>query len=179
MESLTPSRRAALWQALGEAQARRRPLTLSEKEAAVDFQQLNDFQTVLWDYRTQGHSARSHPLAALRRELRALRLPTAREVAGTRNGLMVRYAGLVICRQRPGTAKNVTFLTMEDETGFVNVVVWQNIYEKYKVMVRTVSFLGVTGALQVEEEVVHVVAKAFWTPKIGLRGAHAQSRDFH
>jgi error-prone DNA polymerase len=179
MEALAPSRRAALWQALGEVQARHRPLTLSEREAAVDFQQLNDFQTVLWDYRTQGHSARSHPLAALRRELRALRLPTAREVAGTRNGLMVRYAGLVICRQRPGTAKNVTFLTMEDETGFVNVVVWQNIYEKYKVMVRTVSFLGVTGALQVEEEVVHVVAKAFWTPKIGLRGAHAQSRDFH
>ena len=179
MESLTPSRRAALWQALGEARARRRPLTLSEREAAVDFQQLNDFQTVLWDYRTQGHSARSHPLAALRKELRALRLPTAREVAGTRNGLTVRYAGLVICRQRPGTAKDVTFLTLEDETGFVNVVVWQNIYETYKVLVRTAYFLGVTGALQVEEEVVHVVAKAFWTPKIRLSGAHAQSRDFH
>jgi error-prone DNA polymerase len=178
MESLTPSRRAALWQALGEAQARR-PLGLNEREAAVDFQQLNDFQTALWDYRTQGHSARSHPLAALRKELRALRLPTAREVAGTRNGLTVRYAGLVICRQRPGTANDVTFLTLEDETGFVNVVVWQNIYEKYKVLVRTASFVGVTGALQVEEEVVHVVAKAFWKPEVRLSGAHAQSRDFH
>jgi error-prone DNA polymerase len=145
----------------------------------VDFQQLNDFQTVLWDYRTQGHSARSHPLAALRQELRSLRLPTAREVAATRNGLTVRYAGLVICRQRPGTANDVTFLTLEDETGFVNVVVWQNIYEKYKVMVRTAAFLGVTGALQVEEEVVHVVAKAFWKPEVRLSGAHAQSRDFH
>ena len=100
-------------------------------------------------------------------------------MAASRNGLTVRYAGLVICRQRPGTAKNVTFLTLEDETGFVNVVVWQNIYEAHKVLVRTASFLGVTGALQVEEEVVHVVAKAFWTPKNGLRGAHAQSRDFH
>ena len=114
----------------GGGTGKARPLTLSEKEAAVDFQQLNDFQTVLWDYRTQGHSARSHPLAALRQELRALRLPTAREVAGTRNGLTVRYAGLVICRQRPGTANDVTFLTLEDETGFVNVVVWQNIYER-------------------------------------------------
>lgn len=178
MESLTPSRRAALWQALGEAQARR-PLTLSEKESVVDFRQLNAFETVRWDYRTQGHSARSHPLAALRQELCSLKLPTAREVAGTRNGLTVRYAGLVICRQRPGTANNVTFLTLEDETGFVNVVVWQNIYEKYKVLVRTASFLGVTGALQVQEEVVHVVAKAFWEPKVRLGGAHAQSRDFH
>ncbi|MGD0232275.1 MAG: error-prone DNA polymerase [Syntrophorhabdales bacterium] len=179
LEALASARRAALWQTLGEAQARRCPLTLNEKEAAVDFQRLNAFQTVLWDYRTQGHSARSHPLAALRKELGASRLPTAREVAASSNGRQVRYAGLVICRQRPGTAKNVTFLTLEDETGFVNVVVWQNIYEAHKVLVRTANFLGVTGTLQVEEEVVHVVAKAFWTPEVRLSGAHAQSRDFH
>ena len=179
MESLTPSRRAALWQALGEAASRRCPLTLSEKEAAVDFQQLNDFQTVLWDYRTQGHSARSHPLAALRKELARLKASDCQRSGRLFRRPTVHYAGLVICRQRPGTAKNVTFLTLEDETGFVNVVVWQNVYEKYRVLVRTASFLGVTGTLQVEEEVVHVVAKAFWTPKIGLRGVHAQSRDFH
>jgi error-prone DNA polymerase len=178
MEALTPSRRTALWKALGEAQAGR-PLGLSEKERAVDFRQLNVFETVRWDYQTQGHSARSHPLAVLRKDLRSLRLPTAKEVATSYSGQTVRYAGLVICRQRPGTANNVTFLTLEDETGFVNVVVWQNVYERYKVLVRTVHFLGVTGALQGEAEVVHVVAAGFWRPGVRLWGAHAQSRDFY
>jgi error-prone DNA polymerase len=79
---------------------------------------LSAFQTVLWDYRTQGHSARSHPLAAVREELRGLGLPTAREVVAAPNGRRMQYAGLVICRQQPGTAKGVTFLTLEDETGF-------------------------------------------------------------
>ena len=85
---------------------------------SFDFRQLSAFQTVLWDYRTQGHSARSHPLAAVREELRGLGLPTAREVVAAPNGCRMQYAGLVICRQQPGTAKGVTFLTLEDETGF-------------------------------------------------------------
>ena len=152
---------------------------MSERELPVDFRQLNAFQTVLWDYRTQGHSTRSHPLAAVREELRAMKLPTAREVADLSSGRRVSYAGLVICRQRPGTAKGVTFLTLEDETGFVNIVVWQDIYTAYKVLVRTAPLLGVTGTLQKEDEVVHLVARILWTPEIRLGGAYAQSRDFH
>jgi error-prone DNA polymerase len=85
----------------------------------------------------------------------------------------------VICRQRPGTAHEVTFLTLEDETGFVNVVVWQRIYAKHTLIIRTAPFLGVTGTLQVEGGVVHLMARTLWTPKVSLPGIFAQSRDFH
>ena len=151
---------------------------MGEQEQPVDFRQLSAFQTVLWEYRTQGHSARSHPLAAVREELRGLGLPTAKEVVAARNGCRMQYAGLVICRQQPGTAKGVTFLTLEDETGFVNVVVWQQVFAKHTALLRTTTFLGVTGTMQVEGEVVHLVARTLWTPEVSLAGAHAQSRDF-
>ena len=90
----------------------------------------------------------------------------------------VRYAGLVICRQRPATAAGVTFMTLEDETGFVNVVVWKQVFERFAVLVRTASFLGVTGNIQSEDGVVHLVADALWTPELRLDGA-PRSRDFH
>jgi error-prone DNA polymerase len=178
MEALTPPRRTALWDVLA-AREKRGPLRMSEQEQSVNFRPLGAFQSVLWDLRTQGHSTRSHPLAAVREELRFLKLPTAKEVNAMRNGRYVRYAGLVICRQRPGTAKGVTFLTLEDETGFVNIVVWQKIYAKHVVLVRTSPFLGVTGKLQAEGEVIHLVAELLWTPEVHLGDAYTQSRDFH
>ena len=93
-------------------------------------------------------------------------LPDARTVASMKNGENVRYAGLVICRQRPGTAGGVVFMTLEDETGFVNVVVWESVFQRYSVLAKTLSFLGITGTLQVEDNVVHLVAETFWEPKV-------------
>ena len=179
LEGLAPPRREALWQALGTAGERPAPLAVGVREGSMDFRKLSEFQTVLWDYRTQGHSVRSHPLATVRKELRALGLPTAREVIAARHGRHIRYAGLVICRQQPGTAKGVTFLTLEDETGFVNVVVWQQVFAKHTALLRTATFLGVTGTMQVEGAVVHLVARTLWTPKVRLGEACAPSRDFH
>jgi error-prone DNA polymerase len=179
MEGFVPPRRAALWQVLGTGRATHGPLHMREREQTVDFRDLNAFQTVLWDYHTQGHSTRSHPLAALREELRILKLPTAKEVAAAGNGQRVRYAGLVICRQRPGTANDVTFLTLEDETGFVNVVIWERVYAKHRVLIRTAPFLGVTGTLQADGEVIHVVAQTLWKPEVRVGRAYSQSRDFH
>ncbi|MCE5263703.1 MAG: error-prone DNA polymerase [Deltaproteobacteria bacterium] len=179
LEELSPPRRDALWQALGTAEERPVPLPVCVREGAAAFRKLTAFQTVLWDYRTQGHSVRSHPLAAVRKELRALGLPTAKEVTAARHGRPMRYAGLVICRQQPGTAKGVTFLTLEDETGLVNVVVWQHVHARHRVLMRTASLLGVTGTMQVEGEVVHLVARTLFTPKIHLGEACAPSRDFH
>ena len=83
-----------------------------------------------------------------------------------KNGEKVHYAGLVICRQRPGTAGGVVFMTLEDETGFVNVVVWESVFQRYSVLAKTVSFLGITGTLQVEDNVVHLVAEKLWEPKV-------------
>jgi error-prone DNA polymerase len=95
------------------------------------------------------------------------------------DGAKVRYAGLVICRQRPGTAGGVVFMTLEDETGFVNVVIWESVFQRYSVLAKTVSFLGISGKLQVEDGVVHLVAERLWEPKVELKPASVGSRDFH
>jgi error-prone DNA polymerase len=95
------------------------------------------------------------------------------------NGERINYVGLVICRQRPGTAGGVVFMTLEDETGFVNVVVWESVFQRYAVLAKTVSFLGITGMLQVEDGVVHLVAEKFWRPEVKFKPTGAPSRDFH
>ncbi len=174
-----PGRRGALWAAKGAARATRAAMDLDREEATPSFEGLGPVETIGWDYRTTGHSPRGHPLAPLREKLRARRLPDARTVSRLPHGRLVHYAGLVICRQRPGTASGVVFMTLEDETGFVNVVVWSRVYEKHKVLVKTTSFLGVTGKLEVQDGVTHLVAESFWTPKDLLEPAKVGSRDFH
>ena len=76
----------------------------------------------------------------------------------------IHYAGLVICRQRPGTAGGIVFMTLEDETGFVNVVVWENIFQRYSVLAKTVNFLE-SAVSQVEDNIVHLVAEKLGNPK--------------
>ena len=172
-------RRAALWQAQGLGPASEAPLPVAPDEPLPDFDPLDDFQAIDWDYRFSAHSTRGHPLAPLREALAAQNLPDARTVAGMPDGRRVRYAGLVICRQRPGTASGVTFMTLEDETGFVNVVIWKQVFDDHAVLARTASFLGVSGKLQSESGVVHVVADTLWAPAIPARPPTAGSRDFH
>ncbi len=96
------------------------------------------------------------------------------------NGKRIRYAGQVICRQRPGTAGGVVFMTMDDETGFVNIVLWESVFERYSVLAKTAAFLGITGTLQVKQGVVHLVAEQLWAPQVNLKKIIATpSRDFH
>ena len=156
-----------------------RRLAIDERERRPGFAALDVLETINWDYRTTGHSPRGHPLAPLRQELRGRKLPDARSMSSMKHGQRVRYAGLVICRQRPGTASGVVFMTLEDETGFVNLVVWSRVFEKYAVLIKTASFLGVTGKLQVQDGVVHLVAERFWTPPLLARPESGGSRDFH
>jgi error-prone DNA polymerase len=179
METLTPHRREALWKSLGTARGGRAPLALPDRERKPAFASLTAFETVAWDYRAQAHSTRAHPLSTIRRELRALGFPTAKEVAARSNGRRVKYAGLVICRQRPATAGGTVFMTLEDETGFVNLIVWPSVYGKYVTVIKTAPILAVSGELQVEGEVVHLVAQRLWPPEVDVADAHAPSRDFH
>jgi error-prone DNA polymerase len=143
------------------------------------FGSLTDFEEVKWDYRTTSHSPRRHPLEPMRASLADQGLPDARTVSSMKNGVNIRYAGLVICRQRPGTAGGVVFMTMEDETGFVNVVIWESVFQRYSVLARTVSFLGITGKLQVEDGIVHLIANKLWEPRVELKPIGAPSRNFH
>ncbi|MFI5400947.1 MAG: OB-fold nucleic acid binding domain-containing protein, partial [SAR324 cluster bacterium] len=131
-----------------------------------------------WDYRQLGHSVRGHPLAGLRQALRRLGLPDARAVNRMPDGRRVRFAGAVINRQRPGTANGVTFMTLEDETGWVNLIVWEAVFRRFEVVGKTAPLLGVTGKLQKAEGVVHLIAEELWIPDVAGRPKTAASRDF-
>jgi error-prone DNA polymerase len=154
-------------------------MRLDRDERRPEFAALDAFETIGWDYRTTGHSPNGHPLEPLRDRMRRRGLPDASSVVLGGDGRRVHYAGLVICRQRPGTASGVVFLTLEDETGFVNVVCWSRVYDEHRVLVRTASFLGVSGKLQIQDGVAHVIAERFWAPRRLLAAAGAESRDFH
>jgi error-prone DNA polymerase len=179
LDALGVSRRQALWDLGPVMREARQPLPLEALEAPQDFAALSTFDLITWDYRASGHSTHGHPLAPLRDRLARAGLPDAKTVAGLADGERVRYAGLVICRQRPGTASGVTFMTLEDETGFVNLVLWERVFEAFPVVARTVSFLGVTGTIQKQGLVVHVVADQLWQPALETLPDAVHSRNFH
>ena len=148
------------------------------RESIPLFESLSCFEEVKWDYRTTSHSPRRHPLEPMRASLTRQGLPDARTVASMKNGENIRYAGLVICRQRPGTAGGVVFMTLEDETGFVNVVVWESVFQRYSVLAKTLSFLGITGTSRLKIMSFTWLQKHFGA-EIGLKPTGAPSRDFH
>ena len=178
-DGLGVDRRTALWDLRRCIRLRDQSLPLRAHETDPGFDPLNAFEEVGWDYRTSSHSVRRHPLQPFRGMLAAQGLPDARSIAAKQNGEKVNYAGLVICRQRPGTAGGIVFMTLEDETGFVNVVVWENIFQRYSVLAKTVNFLGISGMLQVQDGIVHLVAEKLWQPKVSTAPAKSSSRDFH
>mgnify|MGYP006312693105 CR=1 FL=1 len=94
-------------------------------------------------------------------------------------GTLVRYVGMVIVRQRPETAGGTVFMTLEDETGFVNLIVWQSVFQQYRQALLTGSFLEVTGHLQKEETVVHLVVRTCTHPVLPRAPVGTGSRDFH
>lgn len=179
LECFKQSRRDALWNVYGIERKEVEELALRETETGADFEALNSFEAISWDYNYTAHSTRGHPLAPLREELSRRRLPDAATIRGYKDGTHLSYAGLVICRQRPGTAKGVVFMTLEDETGFVNLVVWEKVFQNYKIIAKTEAFLGVTGKLQVQSGVTHLVAKKLWVPRISSKPVERKSRDFH
>jgi error-prone DNA polymerase len=113
---------------------------------------------VVEDYGHVGLSLRNHPVFFLRAELRRQRIVTCAEAMQTRDGRWVEVAGLVLMRQRPGTAKGVMFVTIEDETGIANLIVWPSIYEKQRRIILSAGMLGVRGRVQREGEIVHIIA---------------------
>jgi len=168
-----------LWQAQVATHLISDALALESREPLPSFPPLTDGEQVTWDYRRTGHSVRGHPLQALRAELAVQGFPQAREIQTLPNGTRVCYAGLVISRQRPSTAKGVVFMTLDDETGFVNLVLWPAVYARYKVMAKTATLLGVTGRLQAQDGVVHLVAEQLWVPNVRQSLVRVTSRDFH
>ncbi len=178
-ESLGFDRRSALWEVKRLVRVRDHTLALAAPAQASLFAPLTANETVAWDYRTTDLSPRGHPLEAARPQLRAGGIPDARTLAGLPHGRTVRFVGAVICRQQPGTAKGVVFLTMEDETGFVNVILWPAVWAKYALVVKTNPVLGVTGRLESQQGVQHLIADRCWVPQLDGPVIDKGSRDFH
>ena len=170
-------RRDALWQAramrgvagsLGGTAAR----------SQLTFGALAPDDAVLWDYQVSGHSTRGHPMERYREQLRRRRLPRSDQLRRLPDGKPTEYVGMVICRQRPGTATGVVFLTLEDEGGFVNVVVWSDVFEAHRAVVKTSTVLGIGGRVQRSAEgVVHLIAERLWPFRAD--DLPSRSRDFH
>jgi error-prone DNA polymerase len=181
LSSLQAERRDALWQVLGWAKRAKDTLDLGG-QTPVDgahFAPLSWSQEINWNYQAANLSTSGHLLAPWRQQLTVARIPSAQQIGKAKHGARVRYVGVVICRQRPATASGVTFLTLEDESGFVNVVVWKQVFAAHAVVLRTCTLLGVAGRLEVQEGIVHLIADEVWEPQLAAQLATTASRDFH
>lgn len=178
-EGLGVDRRQALWQVRALAGRHGMMLPVEIVDSVPHFDGLNPFEVIAWDYDATSHSVRGHPLEPLRHQLSAMGLPDAQTVAALKDSETVRYAGLVICRQTPGTASGVTFMTLEDETGLVNLVVWPKVFDDNARLAKSAPLLGVTGRLQKQQGVVHIVVQEMWKPTLNRRLPAVSSRDFH
>ena len=178
LTALTAGRRNALWEVRRLCRTRSDSLPVEVAEPDVSFEQLSLLETVTWDYRTASHSTRAHLLEPLRNALTELGLPDARTLASLPAGRRARYAGIVICRQRPSTAGGTVFMTLEDETGFVNVVLFESVLQRFPVLAKTASLLGVSGKIERDGSVVHLIAERLWRPHLPARLHATRSRDF-
>ncbi len=174
-----PNRRETLWQLRAVIKRRDDTLRMHNLDDLPLLAPLSAHAEVVWDYRRTQHSTRGHPLQHVRAELQRRQLPTAAEIGNMPNGRRVRYAGLVICRQRPGTAKGVTFFTLEDETGFVNLVLWRDVYEQQRLLAKTAVVMGATGKIEAKDGVTHLVVESLWELDLRVPVPAAGSRDFH
>jgi error-prone DNA polymerase len=128
------------------------------------------------DYRSVGLSLRAHPVAFLRPELRAQNFLAASNLPAVRDGRRMSVAGIVLVRQRPGSARGVMFITLEDETGHANLIVWPSMFEANRRLILSATMIGVHGLLQREGEVTHVIARELTDlsdllRSVGARGA--------
>ncbi len=181
--SLALDRRGALWQALAE-EKQPRPLPLFEPseaadEPAVPLPPLDPREEVVADYRTAGLSLRAHPMQFERARLDALGVVPAVRLATHPADRHVRVAGIVLVRQRPSTAKGITFVTLEDETGTANLIIRPDVWQRFYRPARTAAALIAHGRLQRHGEVIHVLVSKLGDLSERVRGLGSQSRDFH
>ena len=162
--SIGMDRREALWAVRGETRGKPLPLfaaaDASEQQAEmpVSLPRMPASEHVLQDYQMTRLSLKEHPMSFLRERYRTLGLQTTAEANGLRNGARVRTAGVVLVRQRPGSASGVYFVTLEDETGIANLVIWPRVGEVYRPTLMGARIMLVNGRVQTADNVTHIVA---------------------
>ena len=192
LEPLVRGRRAAVWKA-------RAPRTgglfetLEVREPTVNLPPLRPAEQLLFDYGRKGLSVDDHPMRHLRGRLAKRGVATTASLVGVPQGRVVEVAGLVICRQQPGTASGVVFITLEDETGFANLVLWNRVYERLRLVARHSTLLLAKGRVEREPNVppgprpegseqtpvIHVIVDDLERLDVPGRDVASRSRDFH
>ncbi|QKM51959.1 Error-prone DNA polymerase (plasmid) [Burkholderia glumae] len=173
------NRRDAMWLAAAAVPDRGILRGTERDDAAPALVQASEGHEILTDYRAMGFTLGRHPLELLRDRLRSYRLLPAAELSQLRNGQFARACGIVTVRQRPGTAKGVLFITLEDETGQTNVIVWPTLLEQYRREALGASLLAVYGIWQTDGQVEHLVAKRLVDRTELLGALRVESHDFH
>ena len=180
LRSLSGHRHRARWDSAGAELPLPVLANATVREEKVALRPPSLREDVMTDYATQGLSLTLHPLALIRPALARCRVVPARATTDAANqGRRLRCAGLVTVRQHPGTAKGVTFVTLEDETGHVNVVVWRALAEKQHRVLLESSVMCVEGTLQASEGVYHLIAERLYDCSALLPELSFASRDFH
>jgi error-prone DNA polymerase len=161
--SIGLDRRQALW----EVSTRNdRPVGIfmgqasdSARETGISLPGMRLSEHVVQDYNTMSLSLKAHPVSFIREKLKQLHILSTGDLTKARDGQYVKVAGLVLVRQRPGTAGGICFMTIEDETGFANVVIFESLFDKYRKEILQSRLIMVEGKLQVEGEVIHVIVQ--------------------
>jgi error-prone DNA polymerase len=179
LQSLTGHRHQAAWSVKGiDTQPTAMLRQTRVHEASALLQAPTAAEETMADYRALGLSLKKHPLALLRKQLEACHVQTATVLRGYPHGRLARASGLVTHRQRPETAKGTVFVTLEDETGAVNVIVWPQVVEAQRKPLLAAKLLTVYGTWQREGDVMHLLASKLIDHSAMLNGLVSRSRDF-
>ncbi len=178
LRALSGDRHRARWAVAGAE----KPLPLFESvqryEAVPLLKRPTEGQDIVADYKSTGLTLERHPLCLLRHHLERYNYVAAEELPDRSSGQRINVAGLVITKQRPATASGVTFVTLEDETGQINLIVWKKTAEEYRAELLNARLLGISGELQIEGKVIHIIARRLFDHTEMLGGLSVHSRDF-
>jgi error-prone DNA polymerase len=179
LKGLAGHRRQAAWKAAGAAVQLDLLATAVPQEALPELAAPSEAEDLVADYASTGLTLGRHPLGLLRKRLTTRRFLSAGQLAELPDRALARMAGIVTCRQRPGTASGVVFVTLEDETGLANIVIYGRLADRQRRELLGSSLLGVLGQVQREGEVVHLVAGRLVDLSAWLGRLETVSRDFH
>jgi error-prone DNA polymerase len=179
LRTLSGHRRQTLWSVASHITQRDLMRHVPAKETLPVIPAAPEGEEIIADYASTRLTLRRHPLALLRPTLASMNLRSAMELSDYPTGRLVRTTGIVTCRQRPGTASGVMFVTLEDETGITNVVLWNQVILKYRRETLNSKLLTVYGVWQSESGVKHLIAKRLVDHSHLLGSLVVESRDFH
>jgi error-prone DNA polymerase len=179
--SLKMDRQSTLWKSIPERGPRTLFDEIEQQDAPNPLPPLTPFEEVMADYRTAGLTLRQHPMSFFRTQMDQLKITPAAQLPVMKNDIRLKVAGIVLLRQRPSTAKGITFVTLEDETGMVNLIVRMEVWERYRKVARTAVAMIAHGRLQIDKEsgIIHVLVTKMEDLTHRLADLQTSPRNFH